>query len=68
MGKQLYTVRIAKNDSVTNVVYENVLHVWFQKDVCVLEMGERGVDRKYVYWPIANLDHVHVLEENDCHE
>ena len=63
--KPLYTVRIAKNDSVTNVVYEDIIHVWWQDDVLVMESGERGKDRSYIYYPVGNIDHVHVLENND---
>ena len=65
MAKQLYTVRIAKNDSVTNVEYTDILYVWHQKDVLCLEKGERGADRTYIYWPWANIDHVHVAEQNE---
>ena len=60
---QLYTVRIAKNDSVSNVEYEHVVHVWWQKDKLVLQRGARGEDRVYIYYPLINIDHVHVLEE-----
>ena len=63
--KQLYQVRIAKNDSISNVTYEDVIHVWHQKDMLVLEKGERGVNRSYIYWPIANIDHVHITEQQE---
>ena len=64
--KQLYTVRVAKNDSVTNVVYEHVLHVWWQHEgrVLALEFGTRGEDRYYVYYPVGQIDHVHIIEED----
>lgn len=65
MPKQLYTVRIAKNDSISNVEYRDVLHVWHQNGILALEMGERGKDRSYIYYPMANIDHVHVAEQND---
>lgn len=58
----MYTVRVAKNDSVTNVEYEDVVHVWWQKDVLAIERGTRGTDRNYIYYPIVNIDHVHVVE------
>ena len=61
--KQLYTVRVAKNDSVTNVEYKDILHVWHQNGVFVLQRGERGKDRDYIYWPMANVDHIHVKEQ-----
>ena len=61
---QTYTIRVAKNDSVTNVVYEHAIHVWWQDNTLVMEFGERGKDRYYVYYPVDNIDHVHVLEEN----
>ncbi len=61
--KQLYTVRIAKSDSVTNVEYTGVLYVWWQGDNVVLQMGERGKDRSYIYYPVSHIDHVHVIEE-----
>ena len=65
MKKQLYQARIAKNDSVTNVVYDNVLHVWFQGDLLVLQRGTRGKDRDYIYYPANNIDHVHVIEQHN---
>ena len=67
MSNQLYTARVAKSDSVTNVVYEHVLHVWWQENGQVLgiEMGERGKDRSYVYYPACHVDHVHIIEENE---
>ena len=62
--KQLYTVRVAKNDSVTNVVYHDVAHVWHQDGVLALLSGKRGEDRTYIYYPLDNVDHVHVQEQN----
>ncbi len=62
---QLYTVRVAKNDSVTNVVYEHVVFVWWQNGQLVLEIGVRGKDRSYIYYPHENIDHIHVIEENE---
>lgn len=61
--KQLYTVMVAKNDSVTNVVYEHALYVWWQDGMLAIEFGERGKDRSYIYYPADNIDHVHVIEE-----
>lgn len=62
---QTYTVRIAKSDSVSNVVYDRVIHVWWQQNAAVLalEMGQRGEDRSYIYYPASHIDHVHVIEE-----
>lgn len=63
-NKTKYRVRIAKNDSVTNVEYDNVIHVWHQGGVMLgLLIGERGQDREYAYWPLANIDHVHIEEQ-----
>ncbi len=63
---KLYTVRIAKNDSVTNIEYTDVVHVWHQKGVLLgLLFGERDKDRTYAYYPLANIDHVHIEEQNN---
>ena len=61
---QLYKVRVAKSDSVTNVEYENVVHAWWQQNgnVFAIQMGERGKDREYAYYPASHIDHVHVVE------
>ena len=61
--KQLYTVRIAKNDSIANVEYQHALYVWWQRGVLTIQFGERGIDRSYIYYPKENVDHVHVIEE-----
>ena len=59
-----YTVRIARCDSVTEVVYDHVLYAWWQHDaqLLVLERGERGKDRSYIYYPVSRIDHVHIAE------
>jgi len=61
-----YTVRITKNDSVSNVEYKGILHIWWQHQgtLLVLEKGARGKDRSYIYYPVGDIDHVHVIEEN----
>ena len=65
--KQLYTVRVTKRDSVTPVVYQHALYVWWQHEgrVLTLEFGAREKDRSYIYYPVEQVDHVHVTEEKE---
>ena len=60
---QTYTVRIAKRDSITNVEYNGIIHVWWQGNILALEKGTRYKDRVYIYYPIDQIDHVHIAEE-----
>ena len=64
---QKYIVRVAKSDSVTNIEYTNVIHVWWQEggQVLGIQMGERGKDRSYIYYPVSHIDHVHIREVNE---
>ena len=61
--EQRYRVRIARKDSVTEVVYNNVVHVWWQGDHLAIIRGARGKDRNYIYYPNVEVDHVHIEEE-----
>ena len=60
-----YTVKIAKTDSVTPVIYTGAKYIWWQRDVLAIEFGESGIDRKYTYVPRERIDHVHIIEENE---
>ena len=62
MAEMMYRVRIARCDSVTEVIYQNITYVWWQQDNLVMEMGERGKDRSYIYYPTRHIDHIHVEE------
>jgi len=62
----MYRVRIARCDSVTEVVYTDVEYVWWQGENLVMEKGVRGQDRSYIYYPVRHIDHVHVEEAPDA--
>ena len=55
-------VRIIRNDATSPVVYEGVKHAWRQGDELVLSLGEHGVNRLYIHWPIYEIDHYEVEE------
>jgi hypothetical protein len=62
----MYTVRVIRKDSTTPATYQRVKHAWRQGDELVLSMGQHGVDRVYVHWPIGHVDHYEVEETADA--
>ena len=64
MKKQLYTVSIVKNDSVKRT-YRNIISVSCDNGLFAMQRGEHGKDKEYYYYPLDNVDYVHVIEENE---
>lgn len=57
-------VRIFRKDSLsTPLEYQDVKHMWVQNGFLNLSMGEHEEGRHYALWPLDQIDHVLVEEE-----
>ena len=64
MCAHLTTVHILRRDSLSSPIdYEHVKHMWVQNGFLNLSMGQHDKDRHYAMWPVEQIDHIHMEEE-----